>query len=282
MPLRSMLFAPANHPRHAAKALSGETGADAVILDLEDAVAVADKPAARQAVRALLATAPAGAWVRINGMTTPHAYPDLVAAVGPGLTGVVLPKAETAAEVATAAWLLGNLEAAAGLPAGSVALMPSIETAAGLAAVPEIAAAAASRVRRLMFGALDFGLDTGMAPGGEGQLWARAALVAASRAAGLDAPIDTVYPDLDDVDGLAAEAQQARRLGFAGKACVHPRQVGPIHAAFSPTEAEVAQARRIVDAYAAAGAGALRVDGEMVDEPVVARARAILAQAGQG
>ncbi len=282
MSLRSMLFAPAAHERHAARALSGADGADAAILDLEDAVLPADKPAARAAVRRLLAGRAGGpsAWVRINAMTTPHAYEDLVAVVGPGLAGIVLPKVEAGTEVATADWLLGHLERLAGLPAGAIALMPSVETARGLSAVP---AMACPRARRIMFGALDFSLDVGMAPvaSREGVYWARAQLAVACRAAGLLPPIDTVFPDLQDAEGLAAEAAQARRLGFGGKACVHPRQVAVVHAAFAPTVQEVAQARRILEAFAAAGTGAIRVDGELVDEPVLARARQVLAQAGE-
>jgi citrate lyase subunit beta/citryl-CoA lyase len=284
--LRSMLFAPASHERHALKALSGEAGADAAILDLEDAVRPADKPEARARIRRWLGDRAGGppAWVRINAMSTPFAYEDLVGVVGPGLAGIVLPKVETGAEVATADWLLTHLERLAGLPAGSVALMPSVETATGLAAVASIAVAAPARARRIMFGALDFSLDTGMAPaaGREGILWARAQLAIACRAAGMLPPIDTVYPDLPDTEGLRAEAEQARRLGFGGKACVHPRQVAVVHAAFAPTPAEVDRARRVLEAFAAAGEGAIRVDGQLVDEPVVARARQVLGEAGLG
>ncbi|HVB09000.1 MAG TPA: CoA ester lyase, partial [Bacillota bacterium] len=220
MRLRSMLFAPASHERHAAKALSGEAGADAVILDLEDAVRVEDKAAARARIRSLLTGRAGGppAWVRINGMTTEFAYEDLVAVVGQGLAGIVLPKVESGTEVATADWLVGHLEGLTGLPRGTVALMPSVETAKGLIAVPTLASL--PRARQIMFGALDFSLDVGSTPaaGREGLLWARSQLAIACRAAGLLPPIDTVYPDLQNEAGIAEEAAQARRLGFGGKA----------------------------------------------------------------
>jgi citrate lyase subunit beta/citryl-CoA lyase len=275
--MRSMLFAPASHERHAAKAVSGEAGADAVILDLEDAVRPEDKPAARARIRRLL-PGKVPVWVRINAMATAHAYADMVAVVAPGLAGVVMPKVESGTEVAMADWLLRQLERAAGLPDGTVALMPSVETARGLAAVRDMAT---GRARQIMFGALDFSLDAGMAPaaGRDGLLWARAQLVIACRATGMLPPIDTVYPELTNQAGLAEEAAQARRLGFAGKACVHPSQVPVVHAAFAPTTEEVAWARRVLEAFAAAGEGAIRVDGQLVDEPVVARARQIISRA---
>ncbi len=279
-----MLFAPAAHERHALRALSGADGADAAILDLEDAVLPADKPAARRRIPELLAGRTGGppAWVRINAMTSPFAYEDLVAVVGPGLAGIVLPKVERGEDVATADWLLGHLERLAGLPSGGIALMPSVETARGLIAVA--AMACSPRARRIMFGALDFSLDAGMAPdaGREGVYWARAQLAVACRAAGLLPPIDTVYPDLQNAEGLAEEAAQAKRLGFGGNDCVHPRQVAAVHAAFAPAAQEVDRARRILAAFARAGEGAIRVDGELVDEPVLARARQVLEQAGEG
>ncbi len=288
--LRSLLFAPANHARHAQSALNG--AADGVILDLEDAVAVAEKPAARQAARELLAVRATdgdatGAaphypirYVRINGLTTPYAYADLLAVVGPGLDGIVLPKAESAAQIATLDWLLTQLECERGLAAGAIEIAPIIETAAGLAALPAIAAAS-PRVRRLNFGAGDFSLDTRMTwtPNHPGLLWARTSIVIASRAAGLAAPIDTVFADLGNDDGLRAEAQLARELGFAGKACIHPRQVVIVHSVFTPTADEIADARAIASAFdeaEAQGIASIRVGNRFVDYPVAARARQTL------
>ena len=282
MALRTLLFAPAIHSRHVEKALSGP--ADGVILDLEDAIAVAEKPAARQAARHALASRGVSGgqqvYVRVNGLTTPFTYDDLREVVGPGLDGIILPKTESAAQLAIVDWLLTQLERAAGLAEGSVEVMPIIETAAGVAQLTEIASAS-PRVRRLNFGAGDFSLDTNMTwtAGHEGILWARIQLVIASRAAGLEAPLDTVYAQLADDDGLRMEADQAKRLGFQGKACIHPRQVDIVNAVFTPGAAEIAQARAIVDAFAEAeaqGVASIRIGGQFIDYPVAARAQRTL------
>lgn len=286
MILRTLLFAPANHARHVTKALTGT--ADGVILDLEDAVAISEKPAARQAAREVLrqraATYPA-AYVRVNALTTPFAYPDLQAVVGPGLHGIILPKTESAAQVATIEWLLQQLEREEGLPAGGIDLMPIIETAAGLTQIAAIAAAS-PRIRRINFGVGDFSLDTNMlwTLGHPGLLWARIQTVIASRAAGLEPPLDTVFADLSNMDGLRAETQLAQQLGFAGKACIHPDQVNIVNAVFTPTPDDVAKAQRIVTAFAEAeqrGIASFSLEGQFVDYPVAAKAQRILALAAQ-
>ena len=280
--LRTLLFAPANHPRHVEKALSG--AADGAILDIEDAVAIAEKPAARLAARRVLETrgivAGPKAYVRVNALTTPFAYDDICAIVGPGLDGIILPKTESAAQLITVDWLLHQLERAQGLPAGGIDLMPIVETAAGLARLREIASAT-PRVRRLNFGAGDFSLDTGMTwtAGHEGILWARIQVVIESRAAGLEPPLDTVFAFLDDTEGLAREADQAKRLGFQGKACIHPKQVDVVNDIFTPTADEMAHAQRIVTAFdqaEAEGVASLRVGGLFIDYPVAERARRTL------
>jgi citrate lyase subunit beta/citryl-CoA lyase len=290
MALRSLLFAPATHARHVEKALTG--AADGVILDLEDAIAIAEKPAARVVVRRTLDTLATSVgprlFVRVNGLTTPFAYDDLHAVVGAGLDGIVLPKAESAAQLATVDWLLTQLERAAGLMPRSIEVMPIIETAAAVARIAEIAefSGGSPRVKRLNFGAGDFSLDTNMTwtAGHEGILWARTQLVIASRAAGLEAPVDTVYAQLTDDDGLRREAEQARRLGFQGKACIHPRQVEIVNQTFSPSDDELAQARAIVEAFAEAearGVASLRVGSQFIDYPVAARAQRTLDLAAQ-
>lgn len=281
MTMRTMLFTPVNHARHVDKALGGP--ADAVILDLEDAVANEEKPAARALLPHLLERRARGlpqVFVRVNALTTPFAYADFVAAVRAGLAGIVLPKVESSAQVLMADWLMTQLEAERGLDAGSVELLPIIETAAGLTRVDEIATAA-RRVRRLSFGAGDFTLDTNMewTPGNEGVLWARVRTVVASRAAGLAAPIDTVYPTLPDAAGFEAEARQARRLGFGGKLCLHPAQVDIANAVFTPTETEVADARRVLAAFdraVAAGSASIQLDGKFIDYPIAERARRVI------
>ena len=285
--LRSLLFAPANHPRHVEKALSG--AADGVILDLEDAVAVAEKPDARHAARRALeargAAAGTRAFVRINSLTTPFAYDDLHVIVGPGLDAIIVPKVESAAQIATVDWLLSQLERAAGLPERTVEVMPIIETASGLAHIAEIAAAS-PRMRRLNFGAGDFSLDTNMTwtVGHEGLLWARVQVVIASRASGLEPPLDTVYARLDDDEGLAREAAQALRLGYQGKACIHPRQVEIVNATFTPSVEDINHAREIVTAFERAeadGIASIRVGGQFIDYPVAERARKTLTAAAE-
>ena len=279
--LRSLLFAPANHARHAERALSG--AADGVILDLEDAVAVAEKPAARAAARQLLESRAAPhprVYVRINALSTPFAYDDLHSVICAGLDGLVVPKVEAPEQVAIVDWFLGQLERERAIPAGSIEIVPIIETAAGLLRAQQIAAAS-PRLKRLSFGAGDFSLDTNMTwtVGHEGLLWARIQMVIISRAARLAPPLDTVFADLADIEGLAAEAAQAKRLGFGGKTCIHPKQAELVNALFTPSAEEVEQAQRIVDTFeqaVASGIASLQVAGQFVDYPVAEKARRIV------
>jgi citrate lyase subunit beta/citryl-CoA lyase len=278
-PLRSLLFAPGNHARRVAKALS--LPADAVILDLEDAVAIAEKPATRALVAGALGKQRRGLlYVRVNAMSTEFCYGDLVAVVRPGLDGIILPKAESAAQLQAIDWLIGELERANSVALEQIDLMPIIETGLGIAAVREIAASG-TRVRRLAFGAGDYALDMNIAwTRDEAELaHARAAVAVASRAAGLDPPIDTVWTDLRDGEGLAEAARRAQRLGFQGKMCIHPDQLAVVNTAFTPSEAEIAHAERVVAAFAeaeAAGSASIQLDGQFIDYPIVARAQRIL------
>lgn len=282
MLLRSLLFAPANHARRVGKALS--LAADAVILDLEDAVAVSEKAAARADAAAACALPRRGRlFIRVNALSTPWALADLLAVVRPGLDGIVLPKVEDAGEMATAEWLLAAIERDAGLPAGGLALLPIIETARGVQALPAIAAAA-RRARRLAFGAADFTADTGLHWTREEAELApyRAQCVLASRAAGLEAPVDTVWTALDDAEGFAASVERVRVMGFGGKLCIHPDQIAAANAAFAPSAAQVERARRVAAAFAEAearGLASISLDGAFVDYPVALAARRVLAQA---
>ena len=262
-PLRSFLFAPGNHARRVEKALSLD--ADAVILDLEDAVATAEKPATREAVAAALGR-PRRGWlyVRVNAADTDFCYGDLVAIVKPGLDGVILPKVERPTALATVDWLLCQLERERGLPPGTVDLIPIIETARGLDRLSAILAAGA-RVRRVAFGAGDFTLDVNMAwSRGEAELaHARATIVTASRAAELEAPLDTVWVDLADREGLEVSARSAMGFGFQGKMCIHPDQIAVVNRVFTPTDAEIAAAERVAAAFAnaeAEGSAAIQLD----------------------
>jgi citrate lyase subunit beta/citryl-CoA lyase len=261
--LNSLLFVPASRPERYAKAL--EAGADAVIIDLEDAVAPADKHGARAALAAWLDPAQP-VLVRINAADTPWFAADLELLAQPGIAGVVLPKAEHADDVAAAS------RAGGGLP-----VLPLIESALGFE--QRLALAHADRVLRLIFGHIDFQADLDMRASEDELLPFRTALVLASRLAGIAAPIDGVTTAIDDEDLLQADALRARRLGFGGKLCIHPRQVALVNRCFAPSADEVAWARRVIAADAASGGAAVAVDSKMVDRPVVLRAQAILAEA---
>ncbi|MDR3533574.1 MAG: CoA ester lyase [Rhodopila sp.] len=281
--LRSLLFAPGNHARRVEKALS--LPADGVILDLEDAVAISEKAATRPTVTGALGKPRAGKlYVRVNALTTEWCYADIVAVVQAGLDGIILPKVEYAHELRTADWLIANLERERNLPAGGIDLIPIIETALGISNLARICRSG-TRTRRLAFGAGDFTLDMGMTwTRGEAELLPhRAACVLESRAAGLEPPIDTVWADLRDTDGFIASAKHAAALGFQGKMCIHPDQIAGANAAFTPDEATIAQAKRIVAAFETAeaeGLASIQLDGQFIDYPIVQRARRVLAQGG--
>ena len=278
-PLRSFLFAPGNHARRVANALS--LNADAVILDLEDAVATAEKPAARGAVAAVLELPRQSLlYVRVNATDTEFCYGDLVAVVRPGLDGIVLPKVENATALSTIDWLLAQLERQQGLVHGAIDLIPIIETAGGLTNLDGILAAG-PRVRHVAFGAGDFTLDANMAwSRTEAELgFARARIAIASRAAGMEAPLDTVWVDLADGEGLEMSARTALSFGFQGKMCIHPKQIAPVHRVFTPGEAEVAYAERVVGVFAeaeSAGSAAIQLDGKFIDYPILYRAQRVL------
>jgi citrate lyase subunit beta/citryl-CoA lyase len=288
MPLnRTFLFAPGNHPRRVEKALGLE--ADAVILDLEDAVAVSDKAAARRPVAEALRRARRGrGYVRVNAPATPFCYGDLVETLHAKVDGVFLPKVESAADLHAIDWLMAALERERGIAEGSIDLVPMVETAAGVARVDRIVQArnlrpyrGEWRVKRVAFGAADFSLEAGLVPSlDEPELaGARERVVLASRAAGLEAPLDSPWFGLRDAEGFRRALERSRRGGFQGRLCVHPDQVPIANAAFTPGAEEVARAERIVAAFQAAeakGAAAVEVDGQMVDYPIVFRARALL------
>jgi citrate lyase subunit beta/citryl-CoA lyase len=280
--MRSLLFAPGNHARRVEKALT--LPADGVILDLEDAVAISEKVATRPTVTEAFGKPRAGKlYVRVNAMSTDWCYGDIVAVVQNGLDGIILPKVEHAHELRTADWLIGNLERERGLPVGGIDLIPIIETALGISNLSRICRSA-SRTKQLAFGAGDFTLDMGMVwTRSEAELLPhRAACVMESRAAGMEPPMDTVWADLRDAEGFIASARHAAALGFQGKMCIHPDQVALANAAFSPDEATVAQAERVVAAFDKAeseGLASIQLDGQFIDYPIVQRARRVLGAA---
>ena len=260
---RSYLFVPADRPERYAKALA--SGADAVIVDLEDAVAASAKDAARAALAAWLDGGGSGIAVRINDAASAAFDDDLRLVARAGVAAVVVPKAERVDDLA-------RVRAAA----PSAALLPLIETAAGIARAREIASAPG--VARLAFGSIDLQLDLGIEGDGDELLVFRSELVLASRLAALAAPVDGVSTAIDDAAALDADTRRARRLGFGAKLCIHPRQIAPVHAAFAPSAAEIAWAERVVAATAQAPGAAVAVDGRMVDRPVLLRAEVLLAR----
>lgn len=275
---RSYLFAPGSSERLLERVFG--TGADAVVLDLEDAVLPADKARARTLVAgALAARAPASrpVFVRINAVSSGLWLDDLVAVVGPSLAGIRLAKAESRAEVDAVDAVLCELERARGLRPGQLALVPTIESARGVLAAEAIAAH--PRVSALAFGATDFLRDIGGAsePDDRETLHARSHLVLASRAAGIAPPIAPVHTNPTDLEGLRRTSEADRRLGFFGRSCIHPAQVPIVNEVFTPSATEVEQAKRLLEAFDRAGTGAvLLADGTFVDRAVARRARAIL------
>lgn len=272
MPLRSVLFVPGVRPDRFANAIG--SGADAVVFDLEDSVEAGRKAEARRAIAAFLAAAsPAGPQrlVRINSARSDWWLEDLAfIATLAAFDGVVLPKAETS----------GQVEAVA-RAAGGRGVIPLIETARGVLQAGAIASTAIA-IPALFFGAEDLTAEIGVprTTDGEELLFARSQVVLAATTIGAEA-VDAVFVDINAMDQLRRDATRARALGFRGKMAIHPSQIDVINEVFSPTSLEIDRARRIVEAYdaaRAAGEGVLRLDDRMVDAPVVARARRVLAR----
>lgn len=257
---------------------------DVVILDLEDGVAIGEKDAARRMVAEALDGGgfQARVCVRINAFSTGLTEADLVATVKAPVETVLLPKVEVAADIERVATLLGELEADTGRPAGSTRVLAMVETALGVLNALYIARAS-ERMSALCFGAEDFSRDIGAIRTKEGEevAHARAQMLLAARATGMVA-VDTPFTDISDDEGFLAETRRMRAMGYSGKLLIHPRQIDLTHQAFAPTEAEIAHARRVVEAFdqaQAEGTGAIALDGQMIDAPVVARAREILSHA---
>ena len=276
---RSFLFAPGNHPRRVEKALTLD--ADATILDLEDACPIAEKKATRVVVVAACQRPRNGlGYVRVNATTTEFGYGDIVAVVQGGVDGIILPKVEQADEIRAVEWVIANLEKERGLPVGEFDVIPIIETGKGMANVRAITAAG-TRVKRIAFGAGDFTLDLDIE-------WSRAETellpyrsecALASRAAGIEAPIDTVWVDLKDPEGFMASTRNIKSLGFQGKMCIHPDQVPVANEILSPSAAEVEWSRKVVHAFEAAeksGSASIQLEGKFIDYPIVFSARRVL------
>lgn len=268
---RSFLFVPGHLPQRFDRALG--SGADAVILDLEDAVAPNDKPAARAHIAAWLSgldgASRARTLVRINAAEAAADHgADLKALLSLGdaaPAGVVVPKAGPVETLAGISKLLPHTWS-----------VPLVESAQGWSSLDALASA--PRVLRLAFGHLDFQLDLGMSCGPEQLelLPVRLAIVAASRRAGLAAPVDSITPDIQDDALIEADTARSKRLGFGARLCIHPRQVALVHGGFAPGDAELAWARRVLQASAEGGGDVFQLDGRMVDTPVLRKAERIL------
>lgn len=280
---RSMLFVPGNNPKMMTSC--GFFGADAVIFDLEDAVSPGQKLAARQLVRHAIANLELNGCevvVRINAVDTPLWKQDLAAVVPQRPSMIMLPKAARREELLQVSQELSALEAQSGLPEGEIGMIALIETALGVHNAYEIASACPC-VRAIFLGAEDLSADLHCKRTKEGQeiFFARSAIVAAARAAGVEA-YDTPFTDVEDDAGVRADAALARSLGFTGKAAISPRHLDAINACFSPTQAEADYAREVLDAIEEgrrAGKGAVALRGKMIDAPIAARARQTLAAA---
>ncbi|MEJ5059343.1 MULTISPECIES: HpcH/HpaI aldolase/citrate lyase family protein [unclassified Pseudomonas] len=268
---RTFLFVPANRPERISKALA--SGTDVVVVDLEDAVAPVDKPAARLALITWLDSNPdERVVVRINAADTLWHEHDLAACRHIGIAGVMLPKADSAAQVQHAYGVSGK------------PVLCIVETVQGIDALTHIAAAPGCA--RLMFGKLDLAVELDLIPDESDPeelvfLPWRAMLVLASRRAGLPAPVDGVFTAIGDQAGLATYAARARRHGFSGQLLIHPSQVTEAAAAFTPSAHDIAWAQSVCRLAEAAGGGVVVLDGRMIDAPVMARARNVLALAAE-
>jgi citrate lyase subunit beta/citryl-CoA lyase len=280
------MFVPGHRQRMIDKALA--LNADALMLDIEDGVAPNEKDAARQNIGGSLGREkPAGAparYVRINAIGHARMDADLEAVIRPGLDGLVCPKVDTIDQVRTVDALLSEREPKNHLAPGSIKLLIAIESPAGLLNAPVIAAAS-PRIAGLLFGAEDFGREIGLPAVREGHardlIYGRSAMVIAAAAAHVQA-IDGVWVDLNDSAGLAAFAKESRQLGFSGMSCIHPAQIDAINQAFSPTPDEIDYCQRVLGAFEEAnlrGDGSIAFGGQLIDRPIVERARRTLEMA---
>jgi len=281
--LRTALFVPATRPDRVDKALNA--GADAVIIDLEDAVAHALKAEARETARKKVREhAGRSLMVRVNALGSGLNRKDLEALAGACPPSIMLPKVESEEHVREIHQRLLEVERSSAVALGSTGVVAQIESARGVQNVFRIFSetVAPERAWLAAFGAADYSLDLGINLSRDGiELhYPRARIAVACRAAGIEPPIDTPFMlDLKDLDGLRADALRAKQLGYQGKLCIHPNQVGPCTEIFSPTADELAYARRVVAAFEKSeseGIGALQLDGKFIDYPVVERSRRIL------
>lgn len=280
MILRSLLFAPGNVTRRVEKALGLD--ADVVILDLEDAVPISEKEQARSLVaQALKMPRSTSCYVRVNALSTGLTIDDLMGVISPSLDGIMLTKVEEPSDLYKVDWFIRHLEEKLTIAKGTIDLIPLVENAKGVENAFKIAQAV-PRVKRLCFGAIDYTADIGVKLTAEATeiFYARARLVNASKAAGLEPPIDTVYPDIKNPEGLEKDTRIAVQMGFQGKLVIHPNQIAMVNTMFSPSEEDVSFARKVVAAFEEAeakGHAAITLEGgKFIDYPVVHNARRVL------
>ncbi len=277
---RSVLFVPGD--REAMLEKAARLPADTLCLDLEEAVLPEEKPRARELVRAAagrLIAAGRTVQVRVNSIDSDFTRDDVAAAVQPGLAGVLLAKTQSAQDVRDVDVMLREQEMANDVRPGSVGLTIAVESAGALLRCQEISLAS-TRLAAIMLGAEDFTFDMGVRRTREGREldYARSVIATCARAAGLVA-LDAPWSDVRDIDGLVADAQRAKTLGFQGKYAIHPNHLAPLHRVFSPPEEEVAEARKVLAAWEEAlakGLGVVPLEGRMVDRPVAERARLVV------
>ena len=260
---RSYLFVPGNRPDRFAKAAA--SGVDVVVIDLEDAVPPTEKKVARAALAEWLSASSTPVTVRVNDVNSEWFRDDIALCRSPSVTAVMLPKTERIDDIFLCEF--------AGKPTD---ILPMIETAQGFRNV--VAIAQHRLTNRLVFGNVDFQLDLGIDGDDEQLLYFRSQIVFASRIGNLLPPVDGVSITLDDAEQITRDTLRAKRLGFAAKLCIHPRQVAVVNAAFAPSAKDLEWARRVVDGATASHGAAVAVDGRMVDRPVILKAREILAE----
>ncbi|MDM5225858.1 CoA ester lyase [Cytobacillus sp. NJ13] len=283
-PKRSYLFVPAVSEKIMGKALS--SAADCVIFDLEDAVAINEKEIARERAKNYLLNYPAekDVYIRINDFTTVYWKKDIESAVESGAKGIIVPKAESGSNMKVICQTVLELLERAGRKGDFFEVLPLIETALGVHFAYEIANSH-YLVPRLVFGSIDYSLDIDceLTDGGEELYFARSQIVNASRAAGIGSPVDAVYPDLSNEEGLYREAVRARISGFKSKLSIHPKQLNAIHQVFTPDEKVLEEAREIVEAFEEAelkGSASISVRNKLVDYPVYKKAKGLLHYSG--